>query len=366
MLSLSGRSLQRFSSFLQKLHELRTLEEFPHAVVRLLPTLVGSAQTSYNDVDLQRGRIIGLMEPDEQPIEEMALRLQPHLSQHPLIARQGTPGNEVIKISDFLSRGQFHRIALYNEFFRPLQVEDQMSVELSSVPSHVVALTLNRSGRSFSEDDRALLMMAQPHLRQAYDNAAELSRLQGDLKQNRALWEQLEGGVVLMRPNGEIAFCNANAERLLATYFGHHRTERWRMPAFVPDDIKRHFSLQSRLSLTELRLFAPLCVVQGHKTLVVSCKGWAQEALSLLLEEKIRHEPLELFMARGLTRRQSEVLLHLSRGWSNDQIALHLGTSVHTVKRHLETIYQKMNVDGRGVAAHRARQWLCQKPSASD
>lgn len=51
-----------------------------------------------------------------------------------------------------------------------------------------------------------------------------------------------------------------------------------------------------------------------------------------------------------LTDRESEVLGLLSKGLANKQIAAALGISEHTVKFHVSSIYQKLNVTNRTEA----------------
>lgn len=51
-----------------------------------------------------------------------------------------------------------------------------------------------------------------------------------------------------------------------------------------------------------------------------------------------------------LSERESEVLGLLSKGLANKQIALQLGISEHTVKFHVSSIYQKLNVTNRTEA----------------
>ena len=66
---------------------------------------------------------------------------------------------------------------------------------------------------------------------------------------------------------------------------------------------------------------------------------------TLLFESE--NEPLE----RGpLTEREAEVLALLSKGLANKQIAVSLGISEHTVKFHVSSIYQKLNVTNRTEA----------------
>lgn len=55
-----------------------------------------------------------------------------------------------------------------------------------------------------------------------------------------------------------------------------------------------------------------------------------------------------------LTEREKNVLYYLALGLKNDGIAKNLHISVHTVKAHLEAIYEKMGVENRVQAAIKA------------
>jgi LuxR family transcriptional regulator of csgAB operon len=56
----------------------------------------------------------------------------------------------------------------------------------------------------------------------------------------------------------------------------------------------------------------------------------------------------------GLTTRECELLIHLSKGGSNNDIAQDLCISPFTVKTHLYKIYRKINVNNR----HEASLWV--------
>lgn len=59
----------------------------------------------------------------------------------------------------------------------------------------------------------------------------------------------------------------------------------------------------------------------------------------------------------GLSPREQEVLLWLTQGESNDQIAQRLGITVATVKAHLTSIFSKLQVQNRTQAIVQAMRW---------
>lgn len=59
-------------------------------------------------------------------------------------------------------------------------------------------------------------------------------------------------------------------------------------------------------------------------------------------------------MENHLTEREMNVLFYLAQGLTNEEIADKLHISVHTVKAHLEAIYDKMPVSNRVQAAIKA------------
>lgn len=59
---------------------------------------------------------------------------------------------------------------------------------------------------------------------------------------------------------------------------------------------------------------------------------------------------LESLQSLGLTKREAEVLWSIARDKSNSDIALSLECSLSTVKKHLEHIYEKLEVQTRTAA----------------
>ena len=59
-------------------------------------------------------------------------------------------------------------------------------------------------------------------------------------------------------------------------------------------------------------------------------------------------------MENHLTEREMNLLFYLAQGLTNEEIAEKLHISVHTVKAHLEAIYDKLAVINRVQAAMKA------------
>jgi DNA-binding NarL/FixJ family response regulator len=84
------------------------------------------------------------------------------------------------------------------------------------------------------------------------------------------------------------------------------------------------------------------------------------ELLFRLSEKRSTGEQDVLQQQLGMTVREAEVLLWLSRGKSNREIGQILGISPRTVNKHLEQIFIKLGVENRASAAARAARLLAQ------
>ncbi len=72
----------------------------------------------------------------------------------------------------------------------------------------------------------------------------------------------------------------------------------------------------------------------------------------LLLIQKSRQDwdLASLKVSFGLTAREAEILMWISRGKTNKEVGLTLGTSPRTVNKHLEHVFEKLGVPTRTAA----------------
>lgn len=86
-----------------------------------------------------------------------------------------------------------------------------------------------------------------------------------------------------------------------------------------------------------------------------------QEHLIRLIDDAAADETTVLRNHFGLTARESEVYVWLTRGKTNREIAQILEMSPRTVNKHLEPLFRKLGVDNRTSAATMAIQYLQKK-----
>ena len=68
--------------------------------------------------------------------------------------------------------------------------------------------------------------------------------------------------------------------------------------------------------------------------------------------------PASLEQSLGLTPREAEVLLWVAQGKGNAEISVILGATEHTIKKHIQNIFEKLGIDNRNAATVRALEVL--------
>lgn len=105
---LGQRDLEVFLSFLREIYADPDLESFA-----ALPKLVPSEWTSYNEVNPRSQTITWTTEPFPSDFLEGVPVFEQHIPEHHLIDNyQQTRDGQALKISDFLTQGQYHGLGL--------------------------------------------------------------------------------------------------------------------------------------------------------------------------------------------------------------------------------------------------------------
>ena len=157
---VSLEKLQRAAQLIDALADLDQPGQLPEIVLPGVADLVGCDVVTYNEIASAPGQAGYYLDYPHGSINPVSLvAFEAHVQEHPLLIHYRAGGaGEPAKISDFLSQRRFHRLGLYSEFFRHIPVEYQIAFSLpDNQDGQLTAIALNRAGRDFSEEDRAVL-----------------------------------------------------------------------------------------------------------------------------------------------------------------------------------------------------------------
>jgi DNA-binding CsgD family transcriptional regulator len=154
-------------------------QRFARAAVAAVNDFVASEITTLSVCDLVTGHreVVGL--PGVRLAAADIACFDRHFFEHPLVRHHGFEGGRAThRISDSVRRRDFHRTALYGDYYRRLGLEYVVAVPLFTDGRSLVSIVLNRRGLDFSERDLERLELLRPHLgflyRQACNATASL------------------------------------------------------------------------------------------------------------------------------------------------------------------------------------------------
>ncbi len=325
-------------------HKPETLPRRTFDSVRLLiPTDVISYEGFGTDTYYQ-GPL--WFEPTENVSNQMLSAMSEYVSDHPIFL--GGDIHELsraVRVSDFVTLPTFRKTVIYNEFFRHLGTNRQLSAALHVTAQLSISCSLCRFGNDFTARECKKLDLLTPHLTSAFRNAQFTNRL---FQQSEDLIEMLASGNIgiisldsSLVPHVE----SVSARKLLAKYF--HQQDA--LPSEIMDFVKYHLSifLEDEFYLPP----APLVNVSDGEKLVIRIQFQSATRTTVLFLEEIA-KPFHLNDSGfGLTTREFEVLSLVSIGKTDPEISLLLNISVRTVHKHIENIFKKLHVETRTAAA---------------
>jgi DNA-binding CsgD family transcriptional regulator len=323
VVAVAARDAERLLRFVAEAEELGRDDPFTPEFLEELSKLVFADWVTYWEQDRVRQRVRhGAGQWGDAP---GSVSYWDIAAEHPVCNRHNAGDYRALKLSDFLSLPRLRSSRIYAVWFRPAGIEREINVAIPSPPWHTKTFLFDRRrGRDFTERDRLMLDLLQPHLGRLWRAAQTRRRLQAAFAALESASELDPRGLIVLAPDGQIEFVSPSARRLMREHFGVP-PERG-----LPPTLARW--VDSGLpTLTRRALGRRLTVDRSGDT--------------LLLEE--RRDKL------GLTPRERQILAWVARGRTNPEIAELLWIAPTTVRKHLENIYAKLGVHTRTAAAAR-------------
>lgn len=236
---------------------------------------------------------------------------------------------------DYQDVEAFRRSLFYQGFYRPMELLYEVS--MTTPGAHGAANTLISLGRKsmpFTDRERLLLKLLQPHLQQ------RMRALQV-LEPGNPLYGQAS-----IPPDPPLLFVNAAGHIL-----GFERS----VPAmFARLGLKLHARLPQAWREWLTQQIAAIGAGRPMRALAVKAPAGGLHVHLFHNREGDEHrlvlEPAQVAQD-GLTRREAEVAHWLAQGKTNAEIARILDISAATAKNHVERILHKLKVESRLAAA---------------
>ena len=348
---LSRRDLSQLLNFSQGLLAVRTADAFRAYLLQNLRALISSEFSSYGEIDPTRppGEMgqtwiepLGLNPPGYTEWSQKLLATEPTW-----LRFQKSMTSEPLTHSDFFSERQYRETehyALYNELCRPIK---DMIVALRV---HSSGLLLNFGavrGKRYSDRDRLMLAAIGPHIFQASLNVKSFSELAGRAHQLQSAIESSGRAAVIVSADLRITYASDRASIWMKEYLGRNRGDA--LPERIDSWLRKQLS-RVRI-VDDIAPPADLLKVPGPAGVIMIRLAHIPDGWLLLLEkEGVRVDVCSL-QSLPITKREAEVLSYVAMGKTNPEIAIILGIGRLTVKKHLEHIFQSLNVETRTAAA---------------
>jgi DNA-binding CsgD family transcriptional regulator len=259
-------------------------------------------------------------------------------------------------MSEVVTPRELHRLPLYEQFFRPLGVEEQLELPLERSGTRTIALGFNRERATFTARERQLLEAFRPHVLAAARAAQQASALHLPW---RGLERALEGpgcALLVVDRSGTVSAGTDVAWRLLRACFGARAGAAMQLPEVLRGWLRAELDALDALDAVPAAP-RPFVGAFSGATLTVHQLPNAVSGSPVLVLEEERALSAGLLAERfALTPREAEVLRWLVDGKSNAEIAAILEMQVGTVKKHLERIFAKLGCDSRAAALALARE----------
>jgi len=326
--SISERDAAALLEVVGELARLDDPQPFPPRFLARLARLLRTGDASYSVLDRRNRRGILVAEwcdgvdqvrvgHDEHGERYMRLR-----HSHPLCSyRERTDDwTSVHTVSDFATLREFHRTEIWNEVLREAGINYWLDAGLPVRHGTTRVFIFTHEARDFDDRERLLLRLLEPHLER---RAREVATTAAAVEALVAVEEAGEDArdVVLATARGTIEFASPRSRALLARYFG-----------------------TTNGSLPEVLLGpGPVVARSQSRRLTVRTARVDGLIVALLGEDDDRVE--------RLTPRQREILACVSEGLTDVQIGERLGIAAATVSKHLEAVYERLDVHTRTAAA---------------
>jgi DNA-binding CsgD family transcriptional regulator len=280
----------------------------------------------------------------------------PEMAPHDFVRKSvAAQPNVVLRDEDMVSRAELESNIMYHRAREVgVPIEQVMAVMLHVDDRWQSGLSLYRERRRpFTERERELLQYLTP----AIVNAVRSCELFGAARDASSALDRLlaqeRASILIVTSRGVELSRTVGAAHLIEKWFAPHERRGLRLPEplgrFLEELVRTRPPESLERRWTSRRAAATLVVDFLSLGTICEERRWI-----LRFREELHDPPVPSAWRARLTKRQREVAAGVLRGWDNQLIATELGCAEATVKKHLQSVFQKLGVENRTALVVRA------------
>lgn len=251
--------------------------------------------------------------------------------------------------TDFMPLEDFYKTDLHRLALGPLGIYHQIFGVLGILDGTGYAIAISRTHQGFTEREREMLNVIQPHLVTSFINAAVCSRAQQTISQIRAAMETAPGAYGYFDAQGRLSWIQERAGAWLLEFFA----DEVKADGNIPQSVRQLISQSDRQG----NLPQQLNKTVGEECLSVCLGNSPVGGWVMRLDRKLKTPPPHFHPLPQFSKRKNEVLKWMVEGKRNTEIATILGISPRTVEKHVQEILADLMVENRATAIVRAMEY---------
>src|SRR5258708_11848190 len=162
-MQLTPASSRAILDFLREIYASTDLDHFAHQVASQISQVIPSDIASYNEYEVDAARMRYVAVPAEVDFPGLSEAFERHMAEHPFVSHYARTGSErALRLTDFLTRPQFHRLGLYGEFYRRVETEFLLGPRFTTRPPGDIPPPGCRRVRAFPQPEPGPLELPRP------------------------------------------------------------------------------------------------------------------------------------------------------------------------------------------------------------
>jgi DNA-binding CsgD family transcriptional regulator len=287
--------------------------------------------------------------------KEIIKKNQRHYDRMELFGNENIQNNYLLTIDDLMSYDQFQKTDYYRNFLKKntLHYTAFIPLRCGTRVTGVIGIHKSLGSSNFTPNEKQILVSASKFISANLKRSIEYKQLTFSKSMLTRSMSALPIGVVVLDHKLSTLYFNNVAEK----YFpGLQNSESNITLTKVKDLILSKINSKTELSNLNLELnYEDLTIkVTASPPPVSGDRNGQQYTIYTYPRPLHKEDPLkQACLEFSLSKRETEIIDLISKGYSNNDIASSLYLSINTVKSHLNNIFNKLGVNSRTSVIHK-------------